>query len=136
MKIAIALILLLLAGFLGFSLWDHWREVNEQKRAEQQAATGADIDPRTLPGLPSQLEIKLEEAQRGDLVRFKAFIDGIKQLKDVKDPRLAWIELDYVVMLSHSNPVEAKKLFWEIKKRTPESSPIYPRIRTLAKTYE
>lgn len=136
MKIVIALILLLLAGFLGYSLWEHWREVNERKQADQLAASGADIDPKSLPGLPSQLELKLDEAQRNGLVRFKAFIDGIKQLKDVKDPRLGWIELDYVVMLSHSNPVEAKKLFWEIKQRTPENSPIYPRIRTLAKTYE
>jgi len=136
MKIVIALIIVLVACFLGYTLWDQWREVNEQKRAAQEAATGADIDPKKLPGLPPQLEFKLDEAQRGGLARFKAFIDGLKQLKDVKDPRLAWIELDYVVMLSHSNPVEAKKLFWEIKKRTPENSPIYPRIRTLEKTYE
>ena len=136
MKIVIALIIFLMVAFLGYTLWDHWQEVNEQKRASQEAATGADIDPRKLPGLPQQLESKLDEAQRGGLVKFKVFIDGIKQLKDVKDPRLAWIELDYVVMLSHSNPVEAKKLFWEIKKRTPENSPIYPRIRTLEKTYE
>ncbi len=136
MKIFIVLVILLLAGFLGYTLWDQWREVNEQKRADQLAATGANIDPKSLPGLPPQLELKLDEAQRGGLTRFKAFIDGLKQLKDIKDPRLAWIELDYVVMLSHSNPVEAKKLFWEIKKRTPEDSPIYPRIRTLEKTYE
>jgi hypothetical protein len=54
----------------------------------------------------------------------------------VKDPRLAWIELDYVVMLSPSDPVEAKKLFAQIKKRTPADSPIMPRIRSLEKTYE
>ena len=136
MKIVIALIIFLVVGFLGYALWDHWREVNEQKRAIQEAASGADIDPKKLPGLPQQLEFKLEAAQRGGLAQFKAFIDGIKQLKDVKDPRLAWIELDYLVMLSHSNPVEAKKLFWEIKKRTPENSPIYPRIKMLEKTYE
>ena len=136
MKIVIALIILLVVGFLGYSLWDQWREANEQKRASREAATGANIDPKKLPGLPFQLEPKLEEAQRGGLPKFKAFIDGVKQMKDVKDPRLAWIELDYVVMLSYSNPVEAKKLFWEIKRRTPENSPIYPRIRTLEKTYE
>jgi hypothetical protein len=136
MKVVIALILFLVVGFIGYMLWDQWREANEQKRASREAATGADIDPKKLPGLPSQLELKLEEAQRGGLPKFKAFIDAIKQLKDVKDPRLAWIELDYVVMLSHSNPVEAKKLFWEIKRRTPENSQIYPRIRTLERTYE
>jgi hypothetical protein len=39
-------------------------------------------------------------------------------------------------MISVKDPVEAKKIFAEVKKRTPPDSPIYPRIKLLSKTYE
>jgi hypothetical protein len=54
----------------------------------------------------------------------------------VEDPRRAWIELDYVVLVAHDDPVEAKKVFADVKGRTPETSPVYKRIKELQNTYE
>jgi hypothetical protein len=54
----------------------------------------------------------------------------------VQDPRKAWIELDYCVQIARDNPAEARRIFAEVKQRTPPSSRIWPRIKELAKTYE
>ena len=75
-------------------------------------------------------------AQRGDAATLKRFIDSCKNFPDVKDPRLAWVELDYVVKVSATDPLEARKIFQAVKKRTPTDSPIYPRIKSLEKNYE
>ena len=53
----------------------------------------------------------------------------------VKDPRKAWIELDYCLMITRSDPAEAKRIFAEVKQRTPPSSPVWPRINEMEKTY-
>ena len=81
-------------------------------------------------------QMNILAAQRGGPAVFKRFIDSCKLYPDVKDPRLAWMELDYVVMVSATDPIEAKKIFREVKKRTPTDSPIYPRIKSLESTYE
>ena len=131
------LVVLIIAAlaFVAWRLYDYYGAVNKEGASEQNT-TPAQINPERLPGLPSQLETRLREAQAAGPAAFRTFIDWIKQYPEVKDPRLAWIELDYVVMLSPSDPVAAKKLFAEIKKRTPPDSPIMPRIRSLEKTYE
>jgi len=41
-----------------------------------------------------------------------------------------------MVLIARMDPVEAKKIFADIKDRIPTNSPIYPRIRQLEKTYE
>jgi len=54
----------------------------------------------------------------------------------VQDPRKAWIELDYCVMVAREDPAEAKRVFRDVKARTAASSPVWPRIQKLQKTYE
>jgi hypothetical protein len=136
MKLLISILILLAVALGGYKLWEHWDQVKERRILEQKAARGAEINPETLPGLPYQLSSKLAEAQKGGPTTFKNFIDACKRYPDVKDPRLAWMELDYVVMISGTDPLEAKKIFFEVKKRTPTDSPIYPRIKALEQTYE
>lgn len=136
MKALIAVLIVLVVGFVGIRVYNHWEQVSERKLQDERAAKGADINPDTLPGMPWQLSSKLYEAQRGDAATFKRFLDSCKNFPDVKDPRLAWAELDYVVMVSAKDPVEAKKVFQAVKKRTPPDSPIYPRIKSLEKNYE
>jgi hypothetical protein len=63
-------------------------------------------------------------------------LETTKQAKAVKDPRLAWIELDYVLMITKDDPVQAKRVFQDVKQRTPPESKIYPRIKSLEKNYE
>ncbi len=59
-----------------------------------------------------------------------------KYRKVAKDPRLAWIELDYVQLVAPKNPGEAKRVFADVKQRTPPESPVYKRVKELEKTYE
>jgi hypothetical protein len=54
----------------------------------------------------------------------------------VSDPRLAAIELDYIVLIGSTNPQEARRLFTAVKQRTPPNSPIYERVKRLEKTYQ
>lgn len=136
MKVLIGILIALLVAWGAYKIYDHWNTVKEQNVLEEKAASGADIDPNTLPGIPYQLEQKYRDAQQAGPVGLKRFIDYCKQYPDVKDPRFAWIQLDYAVLISGTDPVEAKKIFLEVKKRTPPDSPIMPRIRQLSKTYE
>jgi hypothetical protein len=102
---------------------------------EERAARGQQIKPEELSGLPWQLNQKYEEA-KADPKKLGPFIESIRKLQGVGDPRLAWIELDYVVMISATDPLEARRVFQAVKKRTPADSPILPRIRSLEKNYE
>jgi len=136
MKALITILVVLVVGVMVWNLWNYWGEVNRQREAREKAATTGTVSPTHLPGLPPQLEAGLEQAQKSGAAGLKLWLQTYKRSPLVKDPRLAWIELDYVVALSGEDPVEAKKLFAEIKKRTPPDSPVYPRIKALEKTYE
>ncbi len=136
MKALIAIFIALVIGIGAYKIYDHWEQVKERRVLDDRAARGADIDPDQLPGMPWQLVVKLHDAQRGDAAMLKRFIDSCKNFPDVKDPRLAWVELDYVVKVSATDPLEARKIFQAVKKRTSTDSPIYPRIKSLEKNYE
>ena len=135
MRPLMVVLLVVIVAIVGWRLYDYYGRVDANKSTTDEKRT-AEIRPDSLPGLPYQLEQPLHDAQAAGPERFKIFLDGLKRYPDVKDPRLAWIQLDYVVMISNRDPIEAKKLFAEIKKRTPADSPVMPRIRALAKTYE
>ena len=127
------IVLVVIVGSL--KLFDYWQEVDREKELKEKASSGRPVDPQRLPGLPWQLEPKLIEAQK-QTTTFKEWLEMHKKSQVLKDPRLAWIELDYVVLVARENPLEAKKVFAEVKKRIPIDSPVYPRIKGLEKTYE
>jgi hypothetical protein len=136
MKVLIGVLIALVVGIGGYKLFEHWEAVKERRVLEEKAARGADINPENLPGLPWQLVQKLRDAQQAGPASVKNFIEYCKRVPDAKDPRLAWVELDYVVLITSTDPVEARKIYHEVKKRTPEDSPIQPRLKTMAKNYE
>ena len=135
MKVLIAILLIVGAIFGGWKLLEYWDDVEKDREAKQQAAN-VQIEPKSLPGLPYQLEGPLEEAYKKGAPGLKEWLENAKRFPQIQDPRLAWIELDYVVQVSRSNPVEAKRVFADVKQRTPANSPIYRRIKALEKTYE
>jgi hypothetical protein len=120
-------------GFGGFKLWEYWDSTEQNKVAVDPAAN---VQPQSLQGLPQGLEQPLADAKAKGPDAFLEFIGNIKKSPLVKDPRLAWIELDYVVMVAGKDPAEAKKVFRKVKERTPADSPVYPRIKSLEKTFE
>ena len=87
-----------------------------------------------LPGLPPKLRPALQAAQERGIVGLRDFLAA--HGKEVADPRLAWIELDYVVVVAQSDPAAARKVFAQVKARLTPNSPVYSRMKQLEKTYE
>ena len=132
-------ILLILGAIWGCKeLYRYWEEVKARKEAEDRGGrpppTSEVATPTALPGLPANLEPSLQAAQKQGAAGLKNWLKLYRPY--VSDPRLAAIELDYIVLISSSNPQEARQLFAALKQRTPTNSPVFPRIRQLEKTYQ
>lgn len=89
--------------------------------------------PAKLPGLPIALEATFTVAQQKGVSGLKEFLTTYGYA--LQDPRRAEIELDYVVLLSRTDPVEAKRVFAGILGRTPINSPVYERVKRLESTF-
>ena len=135
MKILISIFIILGVVLVAWKGFEYWQQVNTQEAAQEQAAKGKEINPRQLPGLAPELELSLEKACQGGARSLKAWLKEHKDSPRVKDPRLAWIELDYVIKVAQDDPMEAKKKFALVKARVPTDSPVYPRIKQLEKPF-
>jgi len=134
-------LLLIVGALLGLKeLHRYWEQVKTQQAAKDRqnggspalsapAPTAADGMPALAPGL----EASLREAKGQSPAALKLWIE--KHRPYVPDPRLASIELDYVVLIGGRNYLEAKKIFNAVKQRTPTNSPVYSRIQQLEKNY-
>ena len=131
----IAIFMIVLALFGGWRLFLYWDQVkNDEETARKQAAATVITSGTQLPGLPQQLEPTLDAAEKQGAVGLKNWLKTYKM--NVKDPRKAWIELDYCVAISRDDPAEARRVFALVKGRLPPSSPVWPRVKQLEKTYE
>jgi len=130
--ITIAIIAVVVLG--AWQLFDYWEKVQDDKLAAQKQAAAAVVNPDSLPGLPDSWRTSLNNAEQQGATALGNWLKtyGAK----VQDPRKAWIELDYVLMITRDNPQEAKRIFAEVKDRTSPSSPVWPRIHELEKSYE
>ena len=135
MKIAITILIIAGVVFGGYKLWEYW---DTMKEGESRASTSSVVQVASdqLPGLPKELEPSFQQAQKNGPKAMKAWLDKTKSSRVVKDPRLAAIELDYVLMITKDDPIEAKRIFHDVKERTPPTSQIFDRIKQLEKTYE
>ena len=130
--IAIAAVVLLFFG--GFKLFLYFEQVKNERETAQKQAVAATVIGDQLEGLPQSLVSSLQAAQNQGAAGLRNWLKSFGHA--VQDPRKAWIELDYVVLLARENPAEARKLFAEVKQRTPPSSPVWPRIKQLQVTFE
>jgi hypothetical protein len=130
--IAIAVVALLLFGT--YKVFFYYEQVKNEREAEQKQAVAAQVVGDQLEGLPQSLASSLQTAQSQGLTGLRNWLKTYGHA--VQDPRKAWIELDYVVLLARENPAEARKIYAEIKQRTSPSSPVWPRIKQLQATFE
>ncbi|MBI3850824.1 MAG: hypothetical protein HY298_11200 [Verrucomicrobia bacterium] len=130
--ISVFVIVLVLYG--GWELFLYWEKVRDEKESSRKAATAAQVVPEQLPGMPYTLEPTLQAAQKGGAAGLKNWLRQYRS--KVTDPRLAWIELDYVVLVARDDPAEARRVFAGVKQRTTPASPVYERVKQLEKTYE
>ena len=127
--------ILVVAGLL-FGAWHlffYWERVKNEQQAELAKDREVNIDPHGLAGLPSELENSLEQARRQGPAVMRQWLKTYGAA--VRDPRRAWIELDYCIAITRINPLEARQTFIAIRDRTPRNSPVWPRIQKLEKTY-
>lgn len=134
MKQLIAILLVIGAIWGVRQLQLHWDQVKAKKLADEGGApAAAPAAPAVLPGLPPGLESSLQTAQKQGAAGLKNWLKAYRAY--VTDPRLAAIELDYVVLVGASNIKEARQVLAAVKQRTPTNSPVYPRIKQLEKNY-
>lgn len=132
MKWVIGIVILAIASFGGWLIYQEWLSVSTKKKPVEAVAPA--INGSQLPGMDWALESILADAQRRGASGMKDFLK--RYGKKVQDPRLAWIELDYVVLVSREDIVEARLTFNKVKERVTAESPVYPRVQQLADTYK
>jgi hypothetical protein len=123
--------LFLFGGWHLFFYWEHYK--NEEDLARKQAASTA-VDPAQLAGMPQQLQAQLQAASLQGAPGLRAFLKNYGYT--IQDPRKAWIELDYCVLVAREDPAEARRIFGQVKDRIAPASPVWPRVKQLEKTYQ
>ena len=84
--------------------------------------------------MPPELQLSLEAAEKQGAPALANWLRTYNRY--LEDPRKAWIELDYCVMVARNDPSAARQVFHNVKDRTPPSSPVWPRIKELERSYE
>ncbi len=134
--IVVVIIVAVLWG--GAQLFFYWEKVQKEEETTKKQAQIQAVVPEQLPGIDYRIQQPLENslrvAREQGPAAVKAWLKNYD--KQVQDPRRAWIELDYCIQVSPKDIQEAKKVFAEVKARTPQNSPVWPRIKALEKTYE
>jgi hypothetical protein len=120
-----------------FALFVCWRgflylEKTQKEKKQETAAT--EIKEENLPGMPYQLQASYDAARTRGPTAVRDWLKAYGHV--IHDPRKGWIELQYCISIVRDNPAEARRIFVEIKKRTQQSSPIWPTLRKYEKTFE
>ena len=120
--------------YAGWELFFYWERVKNQEETEKKQAAAEAVMGDQLPGLPYQLDPSLKAAQEKGAAGLREWLKA--HGNSVQDPRKAWIQLDYCVLISREDPAEARRIFADVKSRLQPSSPVWARIKRLEKTYE
>jgi hypothetical protein len=131
---AIWILIILLVCYGGYLLFQEWDKARLEHDGKKKAEAAAAVSGESLPGMPYQLETALRSARDKGPVAFRTWFSTNEKL--LADPRKAWIELELCVAMSRENPSEAKKIFAGVKKRVPPSSPVWPKMKEMEKTFE
>ena len=131
----ITILIVVAALWGGWQLFLYWDKVKteDEAAAKKKAATQV-VSGEQLSGMPSNLENSYQAAKTQGATAMKNWLRTNGRM--VQDPRKAWIELDYCVAIAREDPAEAKRVYTSVRDRTPQSSPVWPRIKQLEKTYQ
>jgi hypothetical protein len=133
-KTLIIIVVVVAVGLGGWQMYEYWLKVQDDKAAAEKEAAAKVVDGNSLPGLPYELQDSLQAAEKNGAASLGSWLKLYGSR--VQDPKKAWVELDYVVMITRDNPKEAKRIFGEVKDRIPANSPVRQRIQGMEKTYE
>ena len=130
----IAAFAIIVVLYIGWEVFLYWDKVSHEEETKQKQDAAAMVIGDQLQGVPYQLETSLQNARKQGATGLKNWLKAHGQ--SIEDPRKAWIELDYCIAVARQDTAEAKRVFAQVKERTPPSSPVWPRIKQLEKTYE
>lgn len=135
MKALLALLILMAVYWVANRLYSTYRTIDRNQPSSEQGspAPQSAAASSNLPGLPPALEPSLSAAQAQGAAGLRNWLQTYRS--QVRDPRLAAIELDYVVLISLQDPAEAKRIYESVKARTPTFSPVYSRVKRLEDTF-
>jgi len=131
----ITILIVVAALWGGWQLFLYWDKVKQEDEvAAKKKAQSEIVSGEQLSGMPYGLESSYQAAKNQGATAMRTWmkLNG----RNVQDPRKAWIELDYCVAVAREDPSEAKRTFASVKTRTAQTSPVWPRIKQLEKTYE
>jgi hypothetical protein len=134
MKQILAILMIAAFVYLAKTLYNEYATIKNRDFATEKTSQPAQPTGAALSGMPESLESSFQAAQKQGPAAVKNWLRNYRPY--VHDPRLAEIELDYVVLVSRQDPVEAKQVFQSVKDRTPSSSPLYDRVKKLEKTFQ
>jgi hypothetical protein len=136
LKLVLTVVVIVGLGIGAYQLWEYWGKFKapESSSSSSSSSSAQTVSDDSLPGLPPKLQPALDNARQRGAVGLHDFL--LTYGRTIADPRLASIQLDYVVLVAKDNPQEARKVFASVKSRTGPTSPVYPRVQLLAKTYE
>jgi hypothetical protein len=130
----IALVIAVAVLYGGWELFLYWDSVKNDEETQKKQTAASVVIPEQLPGVPYELENALQAATAHGADGLGAFL---KQYGSrLQDPRKAWLQMDYCQMLAREDTADAKRLFAEIKARTPSNSPVWPRVKQLEKIFQ
>jgi hypothetical protein len=130
----IAALIVVVALFAGWKFFLYWEKVKNEEETQKKQAAAAIVQPESLPGLPSPYESGLRTAQQEGTAAFRKWLKTFDKL--IEDPRKAWIQLDFCLAIVREDPSEARRVFAEVKARVPPSSPVWPRVKELEKSFQ
>jgi len=130
----IALLFILLVGFVGCKVFQHYEAIKNEQETVQKEQAAAVVRGEQLEGLPQGLAASLQTAEQQGIAALRTWYKTYGHL--VQDPRKAWIELDIASQIFREDPSEARRIFAAVKGRMPPTSPIWPRIKQLQATLE
>jgi hypothetical protein len=131
---AIWVLIILVIGYIGYLLFQQWDKARLEHEGKQKDEAATLVSGDSLPGMPYQLDQSLRTAKQNGAIAFQSWFKANEP--NLADPRKAWIELELCVAMSRSSPAEAKRIFASVKSRVPPSSPVWPRMKELEKTFE
>ena len=137
MRFVIGLIIIVGLSLGAYQLYEYWGKFKDKDTdtvATAPAPAMQSVSGDQLSGLPPKLQPMLDAAQKRGAAGLHDFLETYAS--KIADPRKAWIELDYVVLLAQGSPGAARQKFQEVKSRIQPGSPVYNRVKELEKTYE
>ena len=104
------------------------------EKKEAVANQPAPVPGSQLDGMPPQLQASLDSAESQGPAALRRWIDANRRY--LQDPKLGDIELDLAVALMRQDVSDARATYQSVKARTPPSSPLQGRLKSLSKTFE